>query len=539
MNLKYFRHSYAMAINGLNSLQWADAIQSELNSIEDNKVWSFVKLPAGRKALTAVWVFKVKALASGAVERFKARLAVRGFLQVAGTDFKDTFAPVATMTTIRILLVTAAALDMELYDVDVKTAFMHSPLDEKIYLEPPPGVDAPDGLVALLAKALPGLRQASRAFNLLFHKIVTGPKLGYKRSSADPCLYVKRTSDSLSILVVVVDDTAFADTSPNKREYHKLVKVLKETLKIHIRGMLTWWYGFEIIRDRKAHTIEISQEQLIDNMLVRFGMEECKAAPTPFVNILTKPMTLDELGPVVNSTTYRQQIGSLLFPSRISRPDIALPVNHCAKFSGKPHKVHDNAVKRIFRFLKGTKSQTLKLGGKLCTQQELFNSLRAFADSSHGDDYDTGHSTSGHIFLLLGPVCWSVKVAKTVSLSTAEAEYVQACEAAKTNTWLRAMLSDILSPAETPPTIVYEDNTACIRIAQNAGVFHKRTKHINLRYHYVREEIAALQLVLKQVPTEFQLADFLTKPLGKERLYFLLKNLFNPILDIDAFARAQ
>jgi len=486
--------------------KWQEAMEEEIDALDKNKTWKLVNLPSDRMAISSRWVFRIKYKPDGSLERYKARLVAKGFSQRPGVDYSETFAPVVRFESVRVILALAATMDMEMCQFDVKTAFLHGELKEDLYMNQPEGFDDGSSRVCHLLKGLYGLKQAPRAWNSKFHSFLSS--YGLTRSEADHCVYSSDSPEGKIILGIYVDDGLLCCTS--KRTMDKMMKDMHAMFEIKV-GDPDCFVGLHLSRDRNKRTIRVSQHGYISRMLDKYNMSNCKSAVTPGESkvILTKEMSpnTQEEKDKMSGIPYREVIGSLNFAMICSRPDIAFEVSRVAQFSENPGELHWKRVKRILRYLKGTMNYSLVLGSKDSSLK-----LTGFCDADWGGDHDNRRSTTGFLFTLAGSaVSWSSKLQRTVAQSSCEAEYMAAGEATKEAKWLTQLLSD-LGHSMTSPTIIFSDNQGAIDLSRNPG-HHHRTKHIDIRHHFIREVQEAGVIALKFIPTNEQPADMLTKSL--------------------------
>ena len=491
---------------------WKEAIKSELDSLAKNKTFTLIKrssCPADRKLVTCKWCFEFKRDVTGKIIRHKARLVARGFSQRPGIDYFETFAPVAKFTTLRILLMLAAAADWEIHQMDVKTAFLCGDLDEEIYMEVPEGVAVDTNnkdIVCKLQKSLYGLKQAPRVWYQKLHTFLTSKNLKLVRSDADHSLYV----GSNLVIAVYVDDLKIVAKTKGLMEEVK--KALSSEFDMKDLGEINHYLGMHIIRDRRNQTIHVNQTAYINAVIKRAGMEGCNAVSTPMIPG-RKLETRKGSEPSVNKHEYQHLVGSLMYAMLGTRPDIAFAVQQLSQFNADPSITHMIAAKRVIRYLQGTKS----LGITYSCQGEL----HGYADSDFAGDIDDAKSTGGYTFLMgNGAICWSSKKQSTVATSTTHAEYIAGFEAAREAAWLQLLLdnirvSGIPIPSEKPITI-YEDNTGCIALTKNPAN-HSKTKHIHVKYHYLRQQSEIGEIQLVQCGTNDMTADILTKALPPEK----------------------
>ena len=492
-----------------NAKEWQEAADLEYESLLENETWDLVELPKGRKAVGSRWLFKVKHHGDGRLERYKCRLVAKGYSQLYGADYDETFAPVVRFSSIRTLLSFAVQNNLHVHQMDVVTAFLNGHLEEEIYMEQPEGYVKPgqEHLVCRLEKSIYGLKQSPRCWSKSFTEFMT--KIGFTQSTSDPCVFV-RSGQELEILAVYVDDLILITESTERM--NELKMALNERYKMKDMGELSHILGISVVQDKGKNRVLLHQKQYLETILQKYGMENANPVATP-ADPNVKLRKSDGVSNPVNPSTYQSMVGSLLYAAMATRPDIAQAVSAVSKFNANPDAAHLTAVKRIFRYLKGTVNLALKY------EQSDSGALIGFSDSDWAGDQDDRRSTTGNMFLLNGgPVSWLSKKQVTVALSTAEAEYVALSQAAQEATWMRRLLSDLRMEATS--TVILEDNQGAIAIAKNP-VNHSRTKHIDIRYHYIRECVQNGQIELQYCPTDEMKADILTKPLTKQKFEYL------------------
>ena len=525
--------SYNEAVASDEQEEWRGAMQRELNSLKENDTYTLTELPEGRRAIRCKWVFKCKVDEQGDTTRFKARLVAMGFSQAEGLDYNETFAPVANYKSVRLLLALATQFNLTLTQYDIETAFLNGKLTEEIYMQQPPGFAEPgqENKVWRLERALYGLKQASRVWHLdLSDTLVNDFK--FKSCETDPCVYIYRKDESVAIMAVVVDDLIFADNDPQLRQ--RLESVLKHKYKTTCLGQLKWCLQMHVQRDAAAGTLKLDQRLLTDKILQRFQMNDCKPAATPMEVGALHSKTLEDANDKnqesdnddkneESNTLYKSAVGALQYLALNTRPDIAFAVNVVSRFAAKPARHHWQAVKRIMRYLAGTRDTGIiyKRTGNDGDGRPL---LHGYADADWGGDTETRRSTTGYAFVVAnGPVSWRSKLQHTVALSTAEAEYLAAGDAAQEALWLRATLAE-LGFAQEGATVIFEDNQGCIAMTINSGQ-HQRTKHIDIRHHFLKQLVSDNKVLLSYLPTDAMLADIFTKPLAKPRFTALRDSL--------------
>jgi transposase InsO family protein len=485
--------------------KWLEAMRSEHESLQDNNTWSLVARPTDKRILSGKWVYKLKRGASGELLRYKARWVVRGFEQTEGIDYNETFASVVKPMSYKAIFAIAAALDLELEQMDVKTAFLYGDIDGDVYMEQPPEFDDGTRMVCKLNKALYGLKQAPRIWYQTLAAYLEG--LGFYPLTSDVGIFVK----GHTYIAVYVDDLLIA--GPSKEEIQELKNALSGRFQMTDLGPCSHYLGMAVTRDRKNRTIRFSQKAYIEKILKEFGMTEAKPQYTPIKTDQIR--TVEDYEPTEEiKTWYAKAIGSLMYAMLGTRPDIAFAVSYCSRFLAKPTEAHRGAVKRIMRYLKATIDLCLVYEGEI-------EPLTGFTDSDWAGDRETRRSTSGYVFNLgSGAISWSSKRQSSTALSSCEAEYIGQTQATKEAIWLRRLLKELQIAEEEgqapAATIIYGDNQGAIALAKNPQ-FHARTKHIDVQHHFVREKQHSGEVDLQYVPTDQQVADGLTKALPQDK----------------------
>ncbi|KAL5849177.1 hypothetical protein ACOSQ4_007190 [Xanthoceras sorbifolium] len=489
---------------------WIGAMQEELNQFQRNDVWFLVPTPKSTNVIGTKWIFKNKSDENGNVVRNKARLVAQGYTQLEGVDFDETFAPVARLESIRLLLCVSCVCRFKLHQMDVKSAFLNGVLQEEVYVEQPKGFVDPHHPehVYKLKKALYGLKQAPRAwYERLTHYLLENK---YIRGSVDKTLFIKCENGELFIAQIYVDDIVFGST--NEKRVSDFVNVMTREFEMSMVGELTYFLGLQI--KQMSDGIFISQAKYAKNLVKRFGLESAKHYNTPMSTSLK--LSKDSNGKSVDQSLYRSMIGSLLYLTA-SRPDISLSVGLCARYQSNPKESHLTAVKRIIRYVNGTSDFGIWYSF------DTNSNLVGFSDADWAGCSDDRKSTTGGCFYLGNNlVSWYSKKQNSISLSTAEAEYIAVGSGCTQLLWMKQMLEDYGLKQGT--LTIYCDNTSAINISKNP-VQHSRTKHIDIRHHFIRELVESKVVSLEHVSTENQLADLFTKPLDHARFQSLSKSI--------------
>lgn len=504
-------NSYSEIENSTNRDKWLEAVKSELDSMEKNKVWNIVKKPDNKKLLKSRWVFVIKTDANGSPVRFKARLVAKGFLQKFGVDYEETYSPVAKLSTLRTVLAVGVRRGYTFYQLDVKTAFLHGELKEDIYLEVPEGMNTNPGMSLKLVKSLYGLKQSPRCWNQKVNMVLEG--LGFKRSQHDYCLYTKNNNGNVMLLLLYVDDVLIAGNDLNDIE--RVKKKLSSVFDMSDCGELQYYLGMKIEYNKQMGCMYLSQEASIVKILEKFGMTDCNTIDTPMEKGLQLPRTEEES----SKHPYRELLGSLMYLMLCVRPDICYAVGYMGRYQENFAEIHWSALKRILRYLKGTKSLKLKFDNA-CEDKDV---LVGFVDADWASNTDDRKSTSGYIYYVYGcPVSWSSKKQTTVATSSSEAEYVALSLATSEGLWLKGILEDMDVMTTDEPFLLYEDNAGCIAMAKSAET--KRSKHIDIKHHFIRDHVLKGDLKIQHISTKDQVADVFTKALDK-RSFDSIRNL--------------
>jgi hypothetical protein len=500
--------TYQEAMDSDDAELWREAMDKEMASLSSSNVWKLAELPAGRKAVGCKWVFKIKRKADGSVDKYKARLVAQGFSQVEGFDYQETFSPVVKMTTLRTLVAVSAARGYGLYQSDVTTAFLHSNVEEEIYMKQPPGyiVDNERALVCLLLKSLYGLKQAGRNWNKLLTEFMLNS--GLRQSNADPCLFLSDGSryKKWFAVAVFVDDNIIS--AEDESDVARFMRDFQSAFTVEDAVPLTWCLGIKV--EQGDNYVTLSQEKYVMDMLKRFDMEDCRVHVIPAEDRRLTKMDCPEEGSEeqleMRREPYRSMIGSLNYAATTTRIDISYAVGAVCSFAENPGYTHLLAAKRILRYLKNTKSEGLMYEKNV--PGDII--LTGYCDADWAGDVDGRKSHGGYVFTLgSAAVSWKSKRQSVVALSSCEAEYLSLSEAAKELVWLRGLLVDMGIPQDK--SVIYCDNQGAVALSKNP-VDSKRTKHIDVRHHFVRDLWERGELVVEYVPTQSMPADFLTKP---------------------------
>lgn len=490
--------------------KWKEAVLEEMRALEKNQTWRVMTLPTGKNTVGCKWVFTVKYNSDNTVERYKARLVAKGFTQTYGIDYSETFAPVAKLNTIRVLLSLAVNLDWSLNQLDVKNAFLNGDLEEEVYMDSPPGFEDKFGSnVCKLQKSLYGLKQSPRAW---FEKFTQSVKRqGYMQGQSDHTLFMKFSNvGKISILIVYVDDIIL--TGDDIVEMERLKKNLTKEFEIKDLGALKYFLGMEVARSKKG--IVVSQRKYILDLLEETGMSGCRPADTP----MELNAKLWEKGSVpVEIGRYQRLVGKLIYLAH-TRPDIAFSVSVVSQFMHSPYEEHLEAVYRILRYLKSNP------GKGLCFKKTNDREVSIFTDADWAGSITDRKSTTGYCAYVWGNlVTWRSKKQGVVARSSAEAEFRAMAQGICELLWIRKLLDELKMKVDSPLKL-FCDSKAAISIAHNP-VQHDRTKHIEIDRHFIKEKIDAGVICLPFVTSNQQTADILTKSLARPNFERLIAKL--------------
>ena len=492
---------------------WREADGEEMRSLLQHDTWDLVELPEGESAVNCMWVRTIKEKPDGYIDRFKSRCVAKGYNQRPGIDFDEVWAPVSKHTTLRMLLAKVAAEDLELTQLDVKTAFLNGELEETVYMKQPEGYhQGGPNIVCRLKKSLYGLRQAPRAWYLKLKKELLAHD--FTIASADPGLWIVERLESQVYLLVYVDDILLA--SACKAAITEVEDICGKIFEVRKMGEAHFFLGMEIIRNRKAGTLKITQEKYIKGLLEKYDMLACKPKTLPVAANTKLKKGGEEDGLDTSIYPYMELVGALLHCVVCTRPDLAFIVGVASRFMSCPTWEHWQAVKGVLRYLKSTP-------GLGIVYKRGDEGLLGYTDSDFAGDLDTKRSTGGYVYNFNGAaVSWQSKLLPTVALSTTEAEYMAAALAAKEALWLQKLCGDLGYP--TKAITLYCDNQAAEKLSKLQQE-HQRSKHIGVQYHFLRERVALGELKVEYCATEHMVADVLTKAVGPTKYKWCVEHM--------------
>ena len=470
------------------------------------KTFDLTQRPKHKSVIDGRWVYALKEDSSSG-KKYKARFVARGFTQKENIDYGETFSPTARLTSVRMLMDVAVHENLILHQMDVTTAYLHADIDYELYVEQPTGFIEGSDMVLKLKKSLYGLKHSGRNWNNLLHSFLLD--IGFNQSLCDYCVYSKCTGTSKTILVIYVDDLIIAASNDDLMKEIKIS--LSRRFKMKDLGVLSLFLGIEF--SVSEGFIEMKQKKYIDKILIRFGMMECNPKTVPCdVNITSVDRNTDS-NYLDDTRLYREMVGNLLYLMTCTRPDLCFAMTRLSQFLARPRNQHLNICKSVLRYLRGTTNLGLTF---VKTKSQI--KLLCFCDSDWGGSCGDRKSISGYCYRLSDEsslVSWRSRRQQTVALSTCEAEYMAMSHDIQEGKFIRQLLFDL--HGKMLRIDLFADNQGAINLAKNP-VSHKRSKHIDIRYHFIRSEVNDGNVILNYIPSNENVADLFTKPSTKVSL---------------------
>jgi hypothetical protein len=500
--------SYNEAITSTDAEKWNKAMKDEYNSLISNDTWTLIPKDPSYRILKGKWVLKIKDPNRRPI--YKARWVAKGFQQQHGIDFNETFANTVNPVAWRLILGIATYMDYEIIQWDVKTAFINAPLKEKVYIQQPIGFEDPTkpDYICLLQKALYGLKQAGREWEHYLRKLLELQDIYPLKT--DQSIYTNK--DKTLILISYVDDIIVISNIRSKIDI--LYENLRKKIEIKDLGNIDEFLGIKIQRNRQNKAISFSQSHYIDKILNRYGFNKDynkKGCPIPTGQKI-EPLT--DIAPIESVRAFQREIGAIMYLMTKTRPDLAYPIGYMARYMANPGPIHFKILIKVWQYLSSTRNLGLSL------QSDPYN-IECYVDSDWGGDIGTRRSTTGYIFTFRGaPLSWTSKLQKTTALSSCEAEYMALKDAVKEQQYIKAILNELrdfyISKFKIECRNIYTDSNSAIELAKNP-IYHARTKHVDIQYHYVRENVQNGNTNLIWTSTDTQLADGLTKAISNDK----------------------
>jgi hypothetical protein len=506
------------ALNGPEKEHWKAAMDSEYQKLQNFQTYELVDMSDAKNIVKCKWVFKKKLNLDGLIKEYKARLVAKGFSQRYGIDFYETFAPVAKMKSIRAITGIASSLKLSIYQDDAPSAFLDPDLKETVVMQQIPRYEDGTNRVCLLKKTLYGLKQSPREWNAVVDVFMK--EQGFTQLTSDNCVYVKRTSGTILIVAVYVDDilTCGKKNSPEPDEFRN---ALHKRFNMDKGGIINQYLGMKFTFLENG-SITIDQHHYLISKLSEFKDyigNGSRSSPLPLD--YSKQLDFEKDEEIVSNDTfpYRAMVGSLMYAMVSTFPALAQPLSVVSKYLSRPTLTHCNFVRHIFQFVRGNLSQS-GIVFNPCENSKF--QITGYVDAAYANNIDS-KSTTGFCFTLNDTIIsWNSKSQPVTAISAAESEYIAATEAAKEAIWWRLFMDELGFKQET--TILHEDNQACIILSKNPQS-HNRTKHIQVRFHFIREKVASQEIAMQYIPTKSQLADIFTKGTPGFKMRPTLKSL--------------
>jgi hypothetical protein len=502
-----------------DAAEFTEAMGIEIAALEKNKTWTPMlrsSLPNGTNVLPGTWALKIKRFPDGRVRKYKGRYCVRGDKQIKGVDYNETYAPVVAWTTVRMMMVMAATLNLKTTQIDFSNAFVQADLQESVYIELPTGFGSPTSgdYVLKLNKSLYGLCQAPKSW---FDKLSAElHKLGFVPSPHDPCMFVHPDM----VVLVYCDDCLMFSRDQGKVD--DMIVRMRNAFPggLTVEDSVFAFLGVEVFTDVETGKTKLGQSGLIKKILATTKLTDCNAKRTP---ASSTTLGSDQLGEwCVADWDYASVVGMLMYLSSNSRPDIQFAVHQCARFTHSPRKIHEEAVKHICRYLKGTIEQGIQFDpdSSLTLDCYVDADYAGLWGSEDSQDPVCSKSRTGYVLTLGGcPLLWVSRLQSEIALSTLESEYIALSQAMRDLIPMRRLLKEVSTAlgvtadgAAIMKSTVFEDNNGALGLATSPKLT-PRTRHICVKYHFFKEHIKPGEIEIVKVESQFQKADIFTKGL--------------------------
>ncbi|UYV80244.1 K02A2.6-like [Cordylochernes scorpioides] len=500
---------YEEAIACEDKKHWENAMLEEIQNMYSHQVWELVPRPVNAKVVKSKWVFKISKDQEN--KTYKARLVAMGYNQIPGRDYNESFSPVIKNATLRTILSMAATKDSVIKLFDVKAAYLNGNIENTIFMEQPAGFVQDRNKVCKLNKSIYGLPQSGRSWYEKFSQVLHD--CGLEKLKSDPCLFKWKNEDKYFYVGIYVDD--FITVSDSEDTSNRFINKLRHHLEIKDVTCKGMFLGIKIIQDKEG--ISLQQSHYVQQILQKYGMENCKEVPTPG----SKEINLDNHIEDDNCEqhTYQEALGMLMFLAVNTRPDIAYNTSKLSQYSRQPKQMHWTAIKRVMRYLRGT----IDLGVKF--ERGKTGILKSYTDASWSTTHD-GKSHGGYV-LKLGEatIDWKSSKQPLVALSTMEAEMIAACESCCQIKWIINLLQELEEwNFMEKPTAIYTDSQSLINWISSPKQ-SSRCRHINRKYHFLRDCYESRDICLLHKPSQDLEADIFTKDLSRDQMKKHLESL--------------
>ena len=511
---------------------WLEATNDEVQNFIDKRVLlplDATEIPDGANIVGSRFVYKLKREADGTIERYKARLVAQGFTQEYGVDYTETFAPVSQVLSVRLCLILTVQLGLRAHHVDVKCAFLNATLREEVYIRLPKGFNIGGKTYGRALKSIYGLKQAAHDWHQLQHNFIMGYDSRIRQSASEPCLYYIMTEDLQILINTHVDDYTICVN--DDQWYQTFILAFSKQFECEEKGQVTHLLQTKVVWSDDGTEVSLLQSRHIDDLSQQYNVNNCKPMNTPMEHGLQLSPADELVSEGSSRLPYRQLLGSLWWIARVTRPDIMFAVAYLSRFANCHSDIHYSHLLRVLKYLKTTSTQALRfrkhapetapLEVSSYSDADRFpdepmltgDSVQTHSDSDWAGDKFDRRSVSGNITFLYGnPVNWNSHRQTTVALSSAEAEYYAMTDATKEALLVRQLLRELSYDHYSAPVPIHVDNMGAKYIAENM-INNKRTKHIDIRYHFIRHYIQDKAIRLDYVPTKLNIADLMTKAL--------------------------
>jgi len=503
--------SVTAALSGSEAGEWKTAMEKEIASLEKYKTWEATAAPENARFVDTKWVLRKKHDERGNLVKFKARLTACGFTQIPGIDYDETFSAVVRTDTLRILLAHAIQHNLHTVQYDIESAYLNAPLDDEIYIKTPRMVAVPSGKVLRLKKSIYGLKQAARCWGITLANVLR--RRGFQPSLANPALYINHQRSEF--LGVHVDDLRFVANEDNGFTHW-----LGTHFTVNNLGKPRHLLSIELVWTDTS--VSLAQTTYLRRIIGKYLPSGAKPLVPP-LSPSERPLKRDHLEPPADLKEYQSAIGSLLYAAIITRPDILFSVCCLSQFLSDPSESHMRMVKNIFRYLAHTPDYRLTYHRPKAKPHSI---LCVYSDSSYANSLSDRRSFSGSVTMLAGcPIAWNCAKQGVVALSTTEAEYIALTSAAQSLAWRQTLLVEMRMTDINIKPVLYGDNLSSQFLTRNASL-HRRSKHIDVRYHYIREKYEQGHFELEFVSGKENPADLFTKALQGDHLSYLCSRFF-------------
>ena len=512
--------NYREAITSVDAEEWRLSMGSEYGTLMGYNTWTLVPCPPDVNIVGSRWTYRIKRDNLGRKNDLKSRLVAQGFSQIPGQDFNETYSPTIRFTTIRLILALASRYDLELRQINIKGAYLNGILEEDIYMHQPEGFikKGKEDMVCKLNKGIYGLKQSGRVWHQTLKNEMS--KIGFTPGLADTTVFFRYGDDgSVNLAGWYIDDGLLA--SKSKASMNRMVNDIRGSFEIKDLGEPERLLGIKITRNRELGSIHMSQPSFINTIAKRFNITSGRAITSPMDHNMDLRIATDADDTV--NIPYASLVGSINYCAVSTRPDIAYATNKCAQFTSKPTITHWEAAKRIVRYLLHTKEYGIEFTQYGKGIEGYAHNLAGFTDADFAGDVNDRKSTTGWVFTFnRSPISWASKKQGLVTRSSMESELVVGSIASAEGIWLIRLGKDFR--LDFTPIPMFTDNQSFIMFS-NSDISNSRTKHIDVHFHYTREQILAGIIKLHYIPSLDNPADILTKPLSPRKHVQLLSSL--------------